>query len=88
MAPRRRLHGLPEPYREVFSLRALGELPFAQIAELFGKSESWARRFRTPSSSGIERRDDTKSAAGIAPSGAFSMSYPVPLRPAWPWRSR
>lgn len=39
----RRLHGLPEPYREVFSLRALGELSFAQIGELFGKSESWAR---------------------------------------------
>jgi len=39
----RRLHGLSEPYREVFSLRVLGELSFAQIGELFGKSESWAR---------------------------------------------
>lgn len=37
------LHGLPEPYREVFWLRAFGELPFAQIAGLFGKTESWAR---------------------------------------------
>ena len=37
------LHGLPEPYREVFSLRTFGELPFSQIAELFGKTESWAR---------------------------------------------
>lgn len=39
----RRLHALPEPYREVFSLRTLGELSFAQIGELFEKSESWAR---------------------------------------------
>lgn len=38
-----RLHSLPEPYREVFSLRTLGELSFAQIGELFGKSEGWAR---------------------------------------------
>ena len=37
------LHALPEPYKEVFSLRTFGELPFAQIGELFGKSESWAR---------------------------------------------
>ncbi|MBP3684348.1 MAG: RNA polymerase sigma factor [Oscillospiraceae bacterium] len=37
------LHRLPEPYKEVFSLRVFGELPFAQIGELFGKTESWAR---------------------------------------------
>lgn len=37
------LHGLPEPYKEVFSLRTFGELPFAQIGELFGRTESWAR---------------------------------------------
>ncbi len=37
------LHTLPEPYREVFWLRALGELPFSEIAALFGKTESWAR---------------------------------------------
>lgn len=39
----RLLHELPEPYREVFSLRTFGELPFAQIGELFGKTDSWAR---------------------------------------------
>lgn len=39
----KRLHNLPEPYKEVFSLRVFGELPFAKIAELFGKTESWAR---------------------------------------------
>lgn len=31
------------PTKEVFSLRTFGELPFAQIGELFGKTESWAR---------------------------------------------
>ena len=39
----RLLHDLPEPYREVFTLRTFGELPFAQIGELFGKTDSWAR---------------------------------------------
>lgn len=37
------LHQLPEPYREVFTLRVFAELSFAEIGELFGKSESWAR---------------------------------------------
>ena len=37
------LHILDEPYKEVFTLRLFGELPFLQIAELFGKTESWAR---------------------------------------------
>ena len=37
------LHSLKEPYKEVFSLRTFGELSFADIAELFGKTESWAR---------------------------------------------
>ena len=39
----RHLHELEEPYREVFMLRVFGELKYAQIASLFGKSESWAR---------------------------------------------
>ena len=37
------LHDLQEPYKEVFSLRVFGELPFSKIGELFGKSDSWAR---------------------------------------------
>ena len=37
------LHTLPEPYKEVFSLRVLGELSFRQIGILFGKTENWAR---------------------------------------------
>lgn len=39
----RHLHALQEPYREVFMLRVFGELKYAQIASLFGKTESWAR---------------------------------------------
>lgn len=37
------LRGLKEPYKEVFSLRTFGELSFAEIAELFHKTENWAR---------------------------------------------
>lgn len=37
------LHALEEPYKEVFSLRAFGELSFKQIAQLFGRTETWAR---------------------------------------------
>ena len=37
------LHRLPEPYREVFTLKTFCELSSKEIAALFGKSESWAR---------------------------------------------
>ncbi len=37
------LHSLDESYKEVFSLRVFGELPFSDIAKLFQKTESWAR---------------------------------------------
>lgn len=37
------LHALAEPYREVFWMRAFGEMSFAEIGALFEKSESWAR---------------------------------------------
>lgn len=43
MAVHKILHKLEEPYKEVFSLRIFSELTFAQIAEVFGKTESWAR---------------------------------------------
>ena len=38
----RLLHRLDEPYREVFTLRALGQLSFRDIGELFGRTENWA----------------------------------------------
>ena len=34
---------LEEPYKEVFMLRVYAEQPYKNIAELFGKNESWAR---------------------------------------------
>lgn len=37
------LHNMPEPYKEVFSLRVFGELKFTQIGSIYGKTESWAR---------------------------------------------
>jgi RNA polymerase sigma-70 factor (ECF subfamily) len=37
------LHSMDEPYKEVFTLRVFGELPFSQIGDLFGKTDSWAR---------------------------------------------
>ena len=37
------LHGMDEPYKEVFSLRVFGELPFEKIGAIFGKRSGWAR---------------------------------------------
>ena len=37
------LHGMPEPYKEVFNLRVFGELPYERIGMIFGKSPGWAR---------------------------------------------
>lgn len=37
------LYHLPEPYKEVFTLRVFGELKFHAIAGLFGKTDSWAK---------------------------------------------
>ena len=37
------LHKLEEPYKEVFQLRIFGELSFAEIGSIFGKTETWAR---------------------------------------------
>ncbi len=37
------LHRLPEPYKEVFTLKIFGELKYKEIAAVFGKSETWAK---------------------------------------------
>lgn len=42
MAIHRLLHELPEPYKEVFSLRVFGQLSFADIGDLFGRTANWA----------------------------------------------
>lgn len=43
MALLKRLHELSEPYREVMYLRLFGDLSFANIGEILGKTENWAR---------------------------------------------
>lgn len=43
MSAYKALHHLAEPYREIFALRTFCDLGYRDIAELFGKSESWAR---------------------------------------------
>ena len=42
MAIHRVLHDLPEPYKEVFSLRIFGQLSFEDIGGLFGRTANWA----------------------------------------------
>ena len=37
------VHRLDEPYREIVLLRIHTDLSFAEIGEIFDKSESWAR---------------------------------------------
>jgi len=37
------LHKLEEPYKEVFTLKVFSELSYRDIADMFSKSESWAR---------------------------------------------
>lgn len=49
-----------EPYKEVFQLRVFGELPFAQIATIFGKSETWARVTYHRAKLKIQERMDEK----------------------------
>ena len=38
----RHLHELPDPYKEVFSLRVFGQLSFEDIGSLFQRSANWA----------------------------------------------
>ena len=43
MTAHQMLHTLKEPYREVFTLRTFCDMSHAEIGEVFGKSEAWAR---------------------------------------------
>ena len=54
------LHRLDEPYKEVFQLRVFGELSFAQIATIFGKTETWARVTYHRAKLKIQERMDEK----------------------------
>jgi len=37
------IHSLPEPMRELVHMRLTGEFSFAEIGEILGKNENWAR---------------------------------------------
>lgn len=37
------IHALPLPYRDVFIMHAIGDIKLKEIAQLYQKSESWAR---------------------------------------------
>ncbi len=43
LALMRRVHALGEDAREVFYLRAMGDMTFAQIGSVMGRTETWAR---------------------------------------------
>lgn len=55
------LHYLDEPYKEVFTLKVLGELSYKEIAQIFEKQETWARvtyhRARVKIQEILERRN-------------------------------
>ena len=42
MVIHRVLHSLPEPYKEVFSLRVFSQLSFEDIGSIFGRTANWA----------------------------------------------
>ena len=39
----KKLHSLSEPFKEIMYLRIFGNLSFAEIGNIMGKSENWAR---------------------------------------------
>ncbi len=53
---------LPDPFRTVFLMRTVGDAEYADIAQLFAKSESWARvtfhRARMKIAEKIRRQED------------------------------
>lgn len=39
----REIDNLKDPYKEIFCLRIFGDLSFAEIGQIYSKSENWAR---------------------------------------------
>ncbi len=39
----KKLHGCPEPFREILYLRIFGDLSFKEIGEIMSQTENWAR---------------------------------------------
>ena len=55
----RAIHELPEPYREVFSLRVFAQLGFREIGALFGKTDNWACVVYHRARDQIRKKEDT-----------------------------
>ena len=47
---------LETPYKEVFYMKSLGDMPYSSIANVFGKTENWARVTYFRSKKQIEER--------------------------------
>ena len=47
---------LETPYKEVFYMKSLGDMPYSSIANVFGKTENWARVTYIRSKKQIEER--------------------------------
>ena len=58
------LHGLSEPYKEVFMWRTYADLSFKQIGQMFGKTENWAcvtyHRAKAMLRKGLEESENEK----------------------------
>lgn len=56
------LHGLAEPYKEVFLWRTYADLSFKQIGQMFGKTDNWAcvtyHRARAMLKKGLEESEN------------------------------
>ena len=60
------LHGICDPYREVFLWRVYAELSFKQIAQIFGKTENWACvTYHRARKMIIERLEETSRENGV-----------------------
>ena len=55
------LDALEEPYRDVFIMRVFAEYSFGEIAEVYGKTDTWARvtyyRARKKMEDGLKKRE-------------------------------
>ena len=65
MQMHRVLHGLSDPYREVFSLRIVGELSFKEIGSLFEKNDHWACVVFHRAKAMIQKKMEEKNHAGM-----------------------
>ena len=71
------LHTLDDPYKEIFMLHALGDVPLKQISQLFGKSDSCSSASRPhicPASSPTNTMCPSKTATSALTPAARALS--------------